>query len=388
MLEKTTLLLTGFYGFIILYIISYRFKNNRNTNLYFIIFMFLGNIRFLAHGLSHQIPIISQFLKQIDLVFVVNAWPLLYLYFKKIAINSYNQRSLNLYHFVAPVVILILFFNGENFTNEGYVNVSKIVFVFCVFMNLAYVIGSYRLLRSNVWKRNSDLHIINKQNNNVKQWSKILFALFVLMLFRFFTNLVINNDSDWYINDNNDLWIGALVWIAMYIKISISPEFLYVYEVFENKIIEFKNHTITFDNVWITKTTKEITNSRDLILNKKIGPNVENYILMIEELALSSNPFLNTVFKPKDLATKLGIPKSHVLYVFKYHSAVTYADFKKVIRIHKSIQLIKEGYLKSNTMESLSEKTGFVSYSNFYKSFKLTTGISPQEYIRKQSTLT
>jgi AraC-like DNA-binding protein len=382
MLEKSLYLLTGFCGFIILTLFCFRYKKNRNTNLYFIVFLFLSNIRFVAHGLSSQIPFFAHYLKPIELLFVNNAWPLLYLYFKKLTINPNNLNKKNLFHFVAPFVICFLYLNKIYFIEDGIIIGYKIAFIFCVILSLTYSIVIYKLLRDTVWKRKSDIYLINQHNNAIKKWSKVLFTLFVLMLLRFLVNLTINNSQTWYLNNNNYLWVGAVIWIALYIKILYSPEFLYGYEVFESKMKEYNKHSIFFDNIWITKTTKEITNIQDLVLKEKIASNIETYILDIERLALGSDIFLNVNFKPIDLAIKLAIPKSHVIYVFKYHSKISFADFRKIIRIQKTILLIEEGYLKTNTMESLSEITGFISYSNFFKSFKSIKGVSPQVYIR------
>ena len=258
----------------------------------------------------------------------------------------------------------------------------KIGFIIEIFINIAYAIASYKLLKEKLWKRKSDVLVINQQNNIIKRWTQLLFSIFTLMLIRFIIGLTLNDAFFWYINQNSYLWVGAVIWIALYIKILYSPEFLYGYEIFQSKIKELKKHAIIFDNIWITKTSKEITNIQDLVLKEKIASNIENYILDIEQLALSTNLFFDKNFKPKNLADKLAIPKSHVLFVFKYHAAISFADFRKIIRIQKTILLIEEGYLKTNTMESLSDITGFKSYSNFFKSFKSITGVSPQVYIR------
>jgi AraC-like DNA-binding protein len=90
-------------------------------------------------------------------------------------------------------------------------------------------------------------------------------------------------------------------------------------------------------------------------------------------------------FTIEDLCIKLNIPKSHIIYLFKYHSNVNFSDFKKLIRIQKAISLFDENYLACNTMESLALEVGFSSYSPFFKSFKTITGYSPQEYCLKMN---
>jgi len=201
---------------------------------------------------------------------------------------------------------------------------------------------------------------------------------------RFLINLMLNKNEFWYVNQNNFLWVGALIWLVLYAKILYSPEFLYGYDVFQNKIKEYKKHNIIFDNIWLIDTSQELSCVQDTVLKEKIAPHIENYVLSIEHLAVNTNLFLSHALKKQDLAKKLNIPQSHLGYIFKYHASINFADFKKIIRIQKTILLIEEGFLNDNTMEALAVQTGFTSYSSFFKSFKSITGMSPQEYIKNQ----
>jgi len=204
------------------------------------------------------------------------------------------------------------------------------------------------------------------------------------MLLRFLISLTLGNVTFWFINQNKFLWVGAIIWIVMYVKILYSPDFLYGYEVFQNKIKEYKKNNIIFDNIWIMDSSKPLTNIQDTVLKIKIASQIENYVLEMENLALNTNLFFAVNFKTMDLAIQLNIPKSHVLYIFKYHASINFADFKKIIRIQKTILLIEEGFLNNNKMEALAVRTGFTSYSSFFKSFKSITGLSPYEYCKNQ----
>ena len=381
MLERTVYLLTALLGFITLLLIGFRFKTNRHTNLYFIVFLLLSNVRFLAHALIDEIPL-TDYIKLIDVSFSLFAWPLLYLYFKKIINNHTNLKGYNLLHFVAPILLFLLVCFKKQFTKEALEIGNKIGFVLAIVLNITYSIITYKLLRNNVWKRKSEIVVINQQNKIIKQWTQSLFALFIIMLIRFFINLAMNKTTDWYVNQNNFLWVGALIWIVLYIKILYSPEFLYGHDVFQNKIKEYKSHAIIFDNIWILNTVKEVTNIQDTVLKEKMIPNIEKHVLDIEHLALNTNLFFTENFDTRNLANKLGIPKSYLLYIFKYHANISFNDFRKIIRIQKTILLIEDGYLKKDTLESLASVAGFSSYSSFFKSFKSITGVSPKEYVR------
>lgn len=82
------------------------------------------------------------------------------------------------------------------------------------------------------------------------------------------------------------------------------------------------------------------------------------------------------------LANKLGVPTSHIVYLFKYHSNISFSEFRMRSRIHDAINLIESDYLKINTLESLAYKTGFASYSPFFSAFKKVTSFSPQDYLK------
>lgn len=382
--EKLIYLLCAILGFITIFIIGFRFKTNRNTNLYLIVFFSLSSFRFLIHGLSNVLPLMDC-QKQIDLIFVMFAWPLLYLYFSNLVYNHTVFIKKELLHFIIPSLLFMLSLTRGNVTDNAFAIGWKMGFILEIALNIGYALASYKLLNDRVWKRNSDVLLINQQNKVIKQWTQLLFILFSLMLLRFLISLTLGNVTYWYINQNNFLWLGALIWIMMYIKILYSPDFLYGYEVFQSKIREYKKHNIIFDNIWIMDSSKQMTNIQDTVLKEKISLNIENYVLEMEHLAVNTNLFYSNTLKKEDLALKLNIPKSHLGYIFKYHAAISFADFKNIIRIQKSILLIEEGYLKSNTMESLAVETGFTSYSSFFKSFKSITGLSPYEYNNKSS---
>lgn len=382
MIEKIIYLLTALLGFITLLLIGFRYKTNRHSNCYFIVFLFLSSMRFLCFAIDDFVPFLGRYQKLIELSFTVPAWPLLYLYFKKLADNSAVFKRKELLHLAVPSFVLLLICFKHYFSLETFVLLKKYLFIVVLVLNLSYCFASYKLLNNKVWKRKSDIIVVNQQNTIIMLWTKFLYVLLVLILIRYFINIAMNNGDYWYANQNHFLWIGALIWIVLYVKILYSPEFLYGYDLIQRKIKEYQKHSIIFDNIWTLTTAKQVVNLQDLVLKEKIASQTASYIVSIEHLALNTNLFLSENFRTIDLANKLNIPKSHVLYLFKYHAKISFADFKKIIRIQKSIGLIEEGYLDTNTLESLAIITGFTSYSSFFKSFKSIIGVSPQEYLR------
>jgi AraC-like DNA-binding protein len=82
------------------------------------------------------------------------------------------------------------------------------------------------------------------------------------------------------------------------------------------------------------------------------------------------------------LASEIGEPISHLVYLFKYHCTVNFTEYKTIHKIDYAKELINEGFLAVNTMETLAYEVGFASYNPFFMAFKKYTNQSPNEYYR------
>lgn len=379
-MEKNIYLFSGLLGLIVFLLMIFRYKKNRTTNIYFLVLMFLSSIRFIIHGISDVLISLLTFQKLIDLVLHLNAWPLIYMYFRKLVNKPEDFKKNDLLHFVAPTLFIFLIWFNNPFTIQSNRAISVIILICIITTYILYIITSFKLLKNEVWKRSNDLLFINQKNIIFKQWTYFLFILFVLMFLRFLIIYLMSYFEINYFNRIEFLWISALICSGVLLKMLYSPELIYGYHVFQEKIRDYNENIIVYKNIWTLKSL-EISNIQDSILKNKMENNIENYILSIEKLALTSNVFYRENFNTTSLANELNIPKSHVLYIFKYHSKIKFSEFKKIVRIQKVINLIENGFLKKNKMEYLATEVGFTSYSSFFKSFISLTGVSPQDFL-------
>jgi len=132
---------------------------------------------------------------------------------------------------------------------------------------------------------------------------------------------------------------------------------------------------------WQLKSNIKISNKQDFLLSQKINTDLDTYFKQIDQFIKQEHFFRQSGLSINDLALKLKMPKSHLSFIYKYHSTISFSDFKKLIRIQDAIALIDNGYLKSNTFESLSKEVGFTTYNTFYTAFKEVTSKAPQEYM-------
>lgn len=177
-------------------------------------------------------------------------------------------------------------------------------------------------------------------------------------------------------------------WLFLFFKILTTPEILYGLPILNKKLLNFnllekENNTITksINGNWILEASN-LKNSQDLKLQEKIISNILSYTQEIDKLSNENTFFRNQKTSITDLANKLGVPTSHIVYLFKYHSNISFSEYRMYSRIQDSINLIERNYLKNSTLESLAYKTGFASYNPFFSAFKKTTTLSPQDYIK------
>lgn len=371
-------IITGLFGFLTLTLSSFRV--NKVINFYLILIFTLISIRFLLSGFFSFGYLVS--LKEYYInycKFLILIIPSFYLYFKNLIANQKLLMRADLVHYIFPLVFLAI-----NITVVNTYNLLPAFFYFSSFSvlilyNITYCFLAYQILNKNGWAK-KDEQINNKHNTLIKKWNFFLFIILVVNSIKLFVTLFLFDDHyRGFIANDRFQWVAALFWILTFFKVLISPELLYGYPSFD--AIKEPKRNLSLDTDWIVKFNQEQKNSRDSKLQEKIDKNIIQYINEIEEISTNFELFQDSKFSIFDLAIKLNIPNSHLNYLFKYHSKISFLDYKKKIRIYRSILLIESNYLKTNTMDSLAKEVGFASYNPFFTSFKNVTGISPQKYI-------
>lgn len=374
-----TFILNGALGIICTILVLTSIRSNRKVNIFLAIMIFGVSIRFISRGylgLTNQVEHIVYFSKSMYYVF---GFALPCLYFKYLVFPKLPFQYKSLLHFILPT-ILIVENNLHLIENLFEVELNGVITFLLVAQAIYYFTVVYLLLRKHIWKKPGQIELETEQTVILKKWTFVLFVTFTLMLVRLFTAIFFMQNKE-FISDNYFVWIHSAAWFVVFIMILTSPTILngYIQEISKvSNAVEFQTKQTSN---WRTKPTTEISNAQDLQLSIKMNLRLEEYFLKIDEVIEKENYFLKPGFTLEDLASKLLIPKSHLNFLFKYHSETSFSDFKKIVRIKMALQLIEEGYLKKNTFEFLAKKVGFSTYNTFYLSFKEVTGLAPQKYI-------
>ena len=383
MLSTIILFITAALGFLCTAFILRKNNNHERSliNKYLIGITAITAVRFFSHGLSGAFPsyAISNVSTVLD-VSIIMLMPCFYLYFQNI-INEMKFKPAHVLHFVAPLLVVAVFVITKAAASEYLIQCRKLFFVVCTVLYSTYAIAGFSILYRHIWNRKTDINVVQKQNILIRNWTVFLYVSFLLILvIRVATSLMSDTPGSY---SNNYLWLPALVWIGVFVKIILTPEILYGYD-FLNKTIDEITEKVVLNSVWLTESTlMPITSEKDKKLEEKITPLLMEYLHRIEELSFHSDTFRNPEMSLNDISVALNIPISHVNFVFKYHCNESFTDYKKNVRIHDAIKLLDAGYLKNQKVESLSAAVGFSSYNTFNIAFKSIMGITTQEYTKR-----
>jgi len=379
MLENLLVFSTGLIGLLAIIQILVRLKLNRITNIYLILIFSIIVARFLVFGFFSLFDgdYLEYILTNCNNILIVII-PLTYLYFTNLVHNRMKILASDAYHFIVPLLFVIIDFLDDfqviiiSFKNLFFLSFFLIYIIF-------YIVSNYLILHKNIWSKTSSISFINRQNKIIKNWTIFLFSLLLLMGFRFMVSLVLEVISDHYNYGNSFMWISSSIWLFIFFRILIFPEILngYSYHTVE---MPSKEKPIMVPSFWKNEIGYKITNVQDLQLEKKIADLLIGYLAAIDNLKISSKLFRDSSITMSDLAYRLNIPKSHLTFLFKYYSKVSFSEYKKTVRIEDALELIDQGYLKNNTFDSLAREVGFASYNPFFTSFKEIVGLTPQEY--------
>jgi len=383
MLTNYFLLLTASLGFLsTVYIFRNSTKNNNSLINNYLIFIIVNiSIRFLLTGLSNTNPTLSiKWLVNISDIGNILLIPFYYLYFQNL-VRVRRFRKVDLLHFAVPVFLCILFLLKHAGTEEQDLFWGICFVTLRTTAHLTYLIVIYKTLRKHIFYRSSEVKIVQKQNKLIRNWSLFLFGSLIMIVVTRLIGYILFKISG---TENNFLlWFLTSLWANVFIQIIINPEILYGYN-FLNESIDKFVEKISLKEIWKTDAPiQPISIEKDVKLLDKIQPMIVPYIQKIEELSFHTHTFRNPDLSIEDIAASLNIPTSHINFIFKYHCRESFTDYKKIVRINDATNLMKNDFLNSNTIESLSSTVGFSSYNTFNIAFKSITGMTTMDYMKR-----
>lgn len=376
----------GFLGILVVCLLFYFRKSNPLINIYLIIILVFASFGLVDQGIfklyRHSFVSGNYYWIKPLLLFGI---PSFYLYFKTLFNTSQNFDKKHLVHFIYPVLNIslkvvqpTLVALEKNFVPELQ-KLSVFVFILFYFFKLSYIM--YRKFLGNDQEGATQTDHFQL----IKKWSVffcvIAFLLFIRLLFVLYIELIAEEMAIGFVLS----LIKSSIWFVLFIKIISSPEILYGYHKLENRLLQIVKPIKVPNPLW-DFDDPPILNLQDAKLQTIVSTLKTEYIKELTTFLNMYQPFRKSKYDVQNLSEDLKIPKSHLVFIFKYHCKLSFVEFKKYCRIKDSLSLIATGYLESKTFEALSKKVGFISYNPFYDSFKKYTNQSPKDFLSNKTT--
>jgi len=371
-------------GFLVLtstIVMTIWFKTNRILNFYLICTTIILCLYLIVHGLNN-----CKLIEEWKCIWNINYFqvvllltPSAYLFFEKLISNYKYPEIKDLCYFVIPV---IFFYYLDSINFKHFLFEKGLVFILFLLYTLFFCLKSYYILKKNVWNVG---HHYDTLNPIVKNWADFIFKMILLVLCHFFIFFI---SQFFNLSKTFNLYLESsvlIVFLIGYFKVIFSPMLFYGSPQLERITNSTTVSTSYINKVWILEFNNRPKNPRDVQVSIRIQNNVSMYIEQIENIALVNYSFRKVDYSISGLSAELGLPKYYLEFIFKYHCKVTFNDYKKIVRIYDAVNLIDNGYLSSNTLDTLSRYVGFASYNPFLLNFKEIIGVSPFDYNKKRT---
>ncbi len=308
-------------------------------------------------------------------------FPSSYLYIKAITgdrpidfVDVFKHLSLPLLAFIFNIICLLNHYQLSYLAL--YVNLSV-----ALLMAVYYLYKTFFVCYKKLWKKKISVNIEHHQI--IKKWTIFYCTICLLTTARVTISFIFEHSLSYSISGKHlSLALGASLWLLAFIRIFKTPEILFGIPKLSVKTPHFEEVNFSISDVW--RISPELINSKkDLKLKEKLDSNVLELIQEIEYAVKEKQIFYKPKVSMTNLAVEVGVPESHLNYLFRYHCTISFLEYKNNVRIAYSISLIENGYLSKSTLDSLAKDVGFASYSPFYNAFKKLHGVGPNEFMYK-----
>jgi len=387
-------------AFIISFVLLFFLNKTNRANIYLIIFFLINSI----YGLTNH-SIFSSKSSILVAILFINTMPLyalsgpsLYFYFRT-TLNGGNARlrGWDYLHFLPAFVMLLNvlphimtpFENKLEMANELILNTSKFVMIDqpIISSKLSFAFRPFHLFIYLIICAFTYFRHVKKQHESLIpvfkiRWNRNWYVIFLLFLFfTFLPYLIISLTYLFYGPTalTNPLVITAINFTAASfffsnLSILLFPKELYGIP-FLGKLIKNlgdEQSEMEEDIHYIKKTSTFFLEPKRLT---EISEAIKAY--------MAGNPCIRPGFNLTQMSLEIQIPKHQLTYFFNDHLKITFNDWKNEIRIKHFISLLKNGQAINNTLESLSQSSGFLSRSKFTNAFKKSQGKTPSAFIKE-----
>jgi AraC-like DNA-binding protein len=365
------------------------------VNLFLFGFFFINNLYSLAHYAtiySGSKAMIAILLVNFTPLFLI-VGPVLYFYVRGVLRDDFRLSKLDYLHFFPALLLCInilphLFSSYEDkieyagrvlqnpaeiLRNKNLFIPSVVNFIFRPLIGLIYVVICIRLMFLKFKYEKPE----DKQSILIFKWLSFLifntllvyasFLVFTIFSFQTLDYKIAEVKGYYFLN------ITLVGLVLFNVSLLFFPNILYGLPQLDF-VLHNKQKEVVQDNS-IKKAIRsfEISEEKLALLHDKI----EQYC--------ETKPYLNPDFSLSTMSADTDIPVHHLSYYFNEHLNINFNAWKNDQKINYVIELIENGSNELLTLDALAKQAGFGSRTTFFNAFKQKMGLTPSEFLNKQS---
>jgi len=116
--------------------------------------------------------------------------------------------------------------------------------------------------------------------------------------------------------------------------------------------------------------------------NKISDIEAQAIIERLKKCMVEQQLYLNEELKMPDLAKAVGCTNQALSQIFNVFMNERYYDFLNRYRVEEFKRIIATTDYSKFTLKALAKKSGFSSYTSFFRTFKEQTGVTPNDFIQ------
>lgn len=285
--------------------------------------------------------------------------PLLYFYVRSIVNSAFRFQLKDLIHFI-PMLLqgaLYVYLSFRDYSYRSwYWQDVHLPYTYRIefdgtFISIAiYLFFAIRLLKDYQFWSKESYSELSQQNLN---WLRIVLILLLVLVVQWFVEVILRDVYDNYSFQYTPVIMGLLTLYLAYRAFMQSDQAAIVYEPTQKE-----NIPLAFDADVLDSILRRMTQDKDYLAPK---------------LSL------------KTFAANCKLPQKTVSQYLNQHLKLTFHDFVNGYRVTAFKEMVATAKLDHQTLEGVAYDCGFNSKATFNRIFKKITGMTPSQYVSKQS---
>ena len=392
---SSLLLYITILGFIVSLLLLINIKESNRVNLFLFGFFFINNLYSLAHYAtiySGSKAMIAILLVNFTPLFLI-VGPVLYFYVRGVLRDDFRLSKLDYLHFFPALLLCInilphLFSSYEDkieyagrvlqnpaeiLRNKNLFIPSVVNFIFRPLIGLIYVVICIRLMFLKFKYEKPE----DKQSILIFKWLSFLifntllvyasFLVFTIFSFQTLDYKIAEVKGYYFLN------ITLVGLVLFNVSLLFFPNILYGLPQLDFVLHNKQKEVVQDNSTKKAIRSFEISEEKLALLHDKI----EQYC--------ETKPYLNPDFSLSTMSADTDIPVHHLSYYFNEHLNINFNAWKNDQKINYVIELIENGSNELLTLDALAKQAGFGSRTTFFNAFKQKMGLTPSEFLNKQS---